>query len=92
MVLTFPTKNIYQFFRRLVWCIGGDRMRFGSELRRKAEQIFVSPTCAGAVFVCCEVGRGHGNLWGWQAGRTWYHSTMERKESGNLLWVHKRQI
>lgn len=45
-------------------------MRFGSEMRRKAEQIFVISTCAGTIFACCQVGRGHGNLWGWQAGWT----------------------
>lgn len=42
-------------------------MRFASELRRKAEQIFIISTSSGTIFACCQVGRGHGNLWGWQA-------------------------
>lgn len=42
-------------------------MRFGSELRRKAEQIFVISNYAGTIFACCQVGRGHGKLWGWPA-------------------------
>lgn len=49
MVPKLPTQNIYQFLRSLAWRIRRDRMRFGSELRRKAEQIFVIPTCAWAV-------------------------------------------
>jgi hypothetical protein len=64
-------------------------MRFGSELRGKAEQIFVISTYAGTMFACCQVGRGHGKLWGWQAGRQRCHSSMARESSGHLLWVHK---
>lgn len=37
-------------------------MRFGSELRRKAEQIFVISTYVGTIFARCQVGRGHGKL------------------------------
>lgn len=54
-------------------------MRSGSEQSRKAEQIFVIPTCAWAVFVCCAAGRGHGNDWaGRTAGHGVTHSTTER--------------
>lgn len=61
-------------------------MRFASELRRKAEQIFIISTSSGTIFACCQVGRGHGNLWGWQA--KWTHE-FEVKKTTFFQFSHK---
>lgn len=85
MVLTFPTKNIYQFLRRLAQHTGGDRMRLRFELRRKAEQIFVISTCAETIFACVKWAGVMGISGVGRLGGQWCHSSMAKEASGDLL-------